>query len=138
MRYASLASLAIAAVLVAPGCSRSKAQPRLAEAGPEVWIVDDVPYHIKSTHYERGPGNTVVYVIHYPAPKGTSAETLDKDGAGILVWPIVKYAYNNRTFERAKIPPASGSAPPSVNLAVDLLSPDGGSRLFRHEVPPGK
>jgi hypothetical protein len=124
---------------LAGGCSRKK-EPvvRLAEGGQEAWVVDDVPYMIRSTHYERGAGNTVVYIIQYPAPRGTDAKTVDMEGAGILVWPLVKYAYNNKTFERAKIPPEKGSTPSVVRMAVDLLSPDGKKVLLRYDVPPAK
>ena len=135
---ALLVAVLVAGAVTPGGCTRKKAQGvRMAEAGPEDWVVDGAPYHISSSHYERGPGNVVVYVMTYPGPAGTSATTVDKDGAGNLVWPLVKYAYNNRTFERARIPPVDGTTPPSVTLAVDLLSSDG-HFLFRHEVPAGK
>lgn len=130
---AALSALLASAALVSPGCKKKPAE-RLAEAGPEDWVVDDAAYHLLSTHYERGPGNTVFYVMTYPAPKGTSAATVDKDGAGILVWPLVKYAYNNKTFMRAQIPPDGASTPPKVRLAVDLVTPDSHKLIFRHEV----
>jgi hypothetical protein len=137
-----LRSLAlISAVLVlaaAPGC-RKKAAPRMAENNvPENWVVDDAAYRVTSSHYEYGPDNVVVFVIRYPVPKGTSENNLDKDGAGILAWPLIKYAYNNKTYARAQLSPQKGSAPPQVNIAVDLLSSDGQRVLFRHEVPAGK
>jgi hypothetical protein len=135
---AIVSALPVLAVLVGPGaCSRKKEAAHIAEAGPENWVVDGAPYRILSTHYERRPSNVVVYVVRYPAPQGTSVEGLDQGGAAILAWPIVKYAYNNRTFARVQLPP-EGSTPQSIILAIDVLSPDGGRLLYRHEVPAGK
>ena len=130
--------LAAVAVLTAPAC-RKKAPARMHENPvPENWVVDDAVYRVTSSYYEYGPNNVVVYVIRYPVPKGTSEKNLDKDGAGILAWPLLKYAYNNKTYARAQIPPEKGSTPPQIDLAVDLLSSDGNRVLFRHEVPAGK
>jgi hypothetical protein len=132
------AVLALAPAVAAPGC-RKKTAPRMeANAVPESWVVDDAAYRVTSSYYEYGPDNVVVYVVRYPVPKGTSENNLDKDGAGILAWPLIKYAYNNKTYARAKIPPQKGSAPPQINIAVDLLSSDASRVLFRHEVPAGK
>lgn len=134
----AMVSALAAAVLAAPGC-RKKPPARMAENPvPESWVVDDAAYRVTSSHYEYGPDGTVLYVIRYPVPKGTSEKNLDKDGAGILAWPLIKYAYNNKMYARAKIPPLKGSAPPQVNMAIDLLSHDGSRVLFRHEVPAGK
>jgi hypothetical protein len=131
--------MAVVALLMVPdGCSRKKDQPRIAETGPETWMVDGAPYRIDSTHYEHGPSNVVTYVMRYPIPPGTPTAGLNPDTAGMLVWPLVKYAYNNRTFERARIPPLEGSKLPTVNLAVDVLPSPGGRPLFRYEVPAGK
>ena len=138
MQSRLVGSLPIAAALVALDCSRKKDQAPMAPAGAEAWVVDDNPYHIASTHYERGPGNLVVYVVRYRVPAGTPTEGMDMDKAAALVWPLVKHAYNNRTFERARIPPLKGSTPPAINLAIDLLSSDGARVLFRYEVPAGK
>jgi hypothetical protein len=131
-------ALAAVAVLAAPAC-RKKPPQRMAENPvAENWVVDEAVYRVTSSHYEYGPDNVVVYVIRYPVPKGTSEANLDKDGAGILAWPLLKYAYNNKTYGRATIPPQKGSAPAPINMAVDLLSSDGSRVLFRHEVPAGK
>jgi hypothetical protein len=138
LRSLAIASTATVLALAAPGCRKSAA-PRMEEnAVPENWVVDDAAYRVTSSYYEYGPDNVVVYVIRYPVPKGTSENSLDKDGAGILAWPLIKYAYNNKTYARAKIPPRNGSTPPQINMAVDLLSSDGQRVLFRHEVPVGK
>jgi hypothetical protein len=138
IRSLAIASAALALALGAAGC-RKKAAPRMEEnAVPENWVVDDAAYRVTSSYYEYGPDNVVVYVIRYPVPKGTSEQNLDKDGAGILAWPLIKYAYNNKTYARAKIPPQKGSTAPQINMAVDLLSSDGSRVLFRHEVPAGK
>ena len=137
IRSLAIVSTALA-LAAAPGC-RKKAAPRMEEnAVPESWVVDDAAYRVTSTYYEYGPDDVVIYVIRYPVPKGTSENNLDKDGAGILAWPLIKYAYNNKTYARAKIPPRKGSTPPQINMAVDLLSSDGQRVLFRHEVPAGK
>ena len=125
--------LPLLAVMVAGGCSRKK--ERLVEKGPEIWIVDDVPYHVLSTHYERGPSDTVLYVMKYPVPTG-SATNLDKDGAGILTWPLIKYATNNRTYARPPLPSLEGSKSPT--LAVDVFSHDGSKFLIRYEAPSDK
>ena len=142
LRSLAIVSTALAlAVPAAPGCRKNNAapRPRMAEnAVPENWVVDDAAYRVTSSHYEYGPDNVVVYVIRYPVPKGTSEANLDKDGAGILAWPLIKYAYNNKMYARVKIPPQKGSTPPQINMAVDLLSSDGQRVLFRHEVPAGK
>jgi len=138
IRSLAIVSTALALTLAAPGC-RKTAAPRMEEnAVPESWVVDDAAYRVTSSHYEYGPDNVVVYVIRYPVPKGTSEQNLDKDGAGILAWPLIKYAYNNKVYARAKIPPRKGATPPQINMAVDLLSSDGQRVLFRHEVPAGK
>jgi len=139
LRSLAIVSTALA-LAAAPGCRKKAApRPRMAEnAVPENWVVDDAAYRVTSSYFEYGPDNVVVYVIGYPVPKGTSEANLDKDGAGILAWPLIKYAYNNKTYARAKIPPRKGATPPQINMAVDLLSSDGQRVLFRHEVPAGK
>jgi hypothetical protein len=121
------------AMLIAGGCSRKPA--RFGEKGAEIWVVDDVPYHVLSSHFERGPSDKILYVMKYPVPPG-SATTLDKDGAGILTWPLIKYATNNRTYARAQPPELSGSKTPPV-LAVDVYSQDGSKFLIRYEASAG-
>ena len=140
IRSLAIVLTALALALAAPGCRKKAApRPRMAEnAVPENWVVDDAAYRVTSSYFEYGPDNVVVYVIRYPVPKGTSEANLDKDGAGILAWPLIKYAYNNKMYARAKIPSQKGSTPPQINMAVDLLSSDGQRVLFRHEVPAGK
>jgi hypothetical protein len=136
MRSRSTGALVIVALLAVAGagsCSRKK--ERLAEKGPEIWIVDDVPYHVLSTHYERGPSDTVLYVMKYPVPAG-SATNLDKEGAGILTWPLIKYATNNRTFARPPLPSVEGAAKPT--LAVDVFNHDGSKFLIRYEAQAGQ
>ncbi len=123
------ASSLLAIVVLEPGACSRKGE-KIAPAGAEDWVVDGFPYHVVGSHYERA-GKDAVYVITYPAPAGTSAANLDKDGAAVLVWPLIKYAYNNRTFERAKVPGAE-----KVRLAVDIVGHGGGPVLFRYENPP--
>jgi hypothetical protein len=78
--------LPLLAVQLTGGFSRKPA--RFGEKGGEIWIVNDVPYHVLSTHFEGGPSDKILYVMKYPVPPG-SATTFDKDGAGILTWPLI-------------------------------------------------
>ena len=136
MRSALVRSLAIVAVLAGAGC-RKKEAAKFGEMGPSNWVVDGAAYRVASSHFEQAASGAITYVMRYPVPEGTADSAIDKDGAGILVWPLIKYAYNNRTFHRMPTPPHGGSGPPQT-MAVDVLSSDGKRLLFRHEAPVGK
>jgi hypothetical protein len=138
---ASVAARVIAfalAALVAGGAGgcRKKPTETFGQGGPEAWVVDGAVYRISATHFERRDGNVVVYVMKYPLPPGSATE-VDNDGAGILTWPLVKYAYNNRTFHRG-VSPHGPTAPAQVILAIDLFTPDGNRFLRRYETVAGK
>ena len=137
MRSPLVTSLAILAVL-APAACKKKETVRFGESGPSNWVVDDAVYKITSSHFERAPSGEITYVMAYPVPAGTADNAIDKEGAGILVWPLIKYAYNNRIWHRMPPQPTGGATPPQITMAVDLLSADGKRHLFRHEVPAGK
>jgi hypothetical protein len=136
MRSKLVRSVALVAVLLAAGC-RNKQAAKFGEAGPSNWVVDGAVYKVSSTHFEQAPSGSITYVMRYTVPKGTADDSIDKDGAGILVWPLIKYAYNNRTFHRMPTPPHGGSGPPQT-MAVDVVSADGKRVLFRHEAPVGQ
>jgi hypothetical protein len=136
MRFTRVTSFAVVAVLLAGGC-RKKEAVKFGEMGPSSWVVDGAAYRVASSHFEQAASGAITYVMRYPVPQGTADTAIDKDGAGILVWPLLKYAYNNRTFHRMPQPPHGGSGPPQT-MAVDVLSADGKRVLFRHEAPVGK
>jgi hypothetical protein len=136
MRSTVLISFAVVAIVLAGGC-RKKEAARFGEMGPSNWVVDGAAYRVASSHFEQAPSGAITYVMRYPVPEGTADTSIDKDGAGILVWPLIKYAYNNRTYHRMPTPPHGGSGPPQT-MAVDVLSADGKRLLFRHEAPVGK
>lgn len=129
-------SLAVVALLLAVSC-RKKEAARFGEAGPTNWVVDGAVYKVASSHFEQAPSGAITYVMRYAVPDGTPDSAIDKDGAGILVWPLIKHAYNNRTFHRMPTPPGGGTGPPQM-MAVDVVSADGKRVLFRHEAPVGK
>ena len=136
MRFTLVTSLALAAGVFAGGC-RKKEAAKFGEMGPSAWVVDGAAYRVASSHFEQAPSGAITYVMRYSVPEGTADTAIDKDGAGILVWPLIKYAYNNRTYHRMPTPPRGGSGPPQT-MAVDVLSSDGKRLLFRHEAPVGK
>ena len=50
---------------------------------------------------------------------------VNEQTARTLAWPILRYAYEHRSYQRARIPPLRGTLPPIVRIAVDLLPPLG-------------
>jgi hypothetical protein len=108
----------------------------LAETGPEIWNVDGRDLRLASTYYERA-GDELVYVMTYPVPNAKSYTGFDARTAEPLAQPLLKYAYDHHTFDRANIPPRHGVMAPRLNLAVDLLLPRRKRVLFRYEVPAG-
>jgi hypothetical protein len=113
-------------------------QERLAAAGPETWRVGPHEYHLASTHYERGTGNEVRYVMTYPVSSPTGTTSVAPEDAAAQALPLIRYAYEHRTFERAHISPVRGTESSPPNLAVDLTSVSDGHAVFRYEVPAGE
>jgi hypothetical protein len=52
--------------------------------------------------------------------------------------PLIKYAHEHHTADRVQMAPLRGGGPPSINLAVDLVSPQDHHLLLRYEVPAGE
>jgi hypothetical protein len=119
-------------------CSQDREQVRLAEAGPETWRAGTQEYRLASTHYERGTGNEVLYVMTYPVPLATAATSFTADEAASQALPLMRYAYEHHASERARIPPLRGTISAPANLVVDLISPNDRRRIFRYEVPAGE
>jgi hypothetical protein len=124
-----------AALIFSPDRGRGR---WLAEAGAEVWSAGDHQYHLSGTHYEREEGNSVVYVMTYPVPSATSSTALTADDAASQALPLIRYAYEHGTAERARIPPVRGTMSQPANLAVDLVSPGDGRVFHRYEVSAGE
>jgi len=111
---------------------------RLVEAGQETWRVGPREYHLSSTHYERGPGTEVRYVMTYPVSVPTGSTSIAADAAAEQALPLIRYAYEHRTYERTRVPPARGTEHSQPNLVVELTSISDGRSLFRYEVPAGE
>jgi hypothetical protein len=119
-------------------CSQDREQLRLAEAGPETWRTGVREYRLASTHYERGTGSEVLYVMTYPVPSTSAATSFTADEAASQSLPLIRYAYEHHASERVRIPPLRGTMSSPANLVVDLISPNDRRRLFRYEVPAGE
>lgn len=111
---------------------------RLAVGGAETWNVGDHQYNLSATHYERAAGNGVVYVMTYPVPSTTSETIFGVDEAAREALPLIRYAYEHRAADRARIPPVRGTTSSVTRLAVDLVSPDDQRLIYRYEVPTGE
>jgi hypothetical protein len=125
-------------VTAAFGCSRDQSPLRLAQSGAETWRAGSGEYRILSTHYERGAGNTVVYVMTYAIESAASETAIKSGSAAPTALPLIKYAYEHHAADRVQIDPLRGTAPPSMNLAVDLVSHEDHHLLLRYEVPAGE
>ena len=115
-----------------------RGQVHIADAGPETWRVGVGEYRLSSTHYERGPGSEVRYVMTYPVPAEPGATSLPSERAAELAFPLIRYAYDHHTADRTRIPPVRGTTGSPPNLVVDLISASDGHLLFRYEVPSGE
>jgi hypothetical protein len=102
------------------GCSLGK-KTAIAEMGPETWQIGNRTYQVASTHYERGPHDSVFYVVGYPLPDDRELFGINEETARTLAWPLMLYAYESRSYERTVIRPLRGMIPPMVRIAVDLL-----------------
>ncbi len=138
MRTALITAVMIAATAMASSCLRTGEPTQLSPAGAETWKIDGHDHQLSSTHYERRGRYGVAYVMTYAIPTSTSATIVTADKAALLSLPLIKYAHDRRSFERAQMPPLKAMTAPPVSLVVDLLSASDRHLLYRYEVPAGE
>jgi hypothetical protein len=124
MKKRAAALLLVLVSVIGYGCERSAIQ-QIAKNGPEVWWVDGRAHRIASTHYEHGPHDTVLYVVGFRVAAESDLFGADEQTARTLAWPILRYAYEHRSYERVRIRAFRGMLAPIVRIAVDLLPPLG-------------
>ena len=126
-----VASLAASVVLA---CTVRVNDPRLAIGGPESWHAGGRTYEIAGTYYKRGTGNSVWYVI---VPRDTPANMTPLE-VRIRALPLIRYAYEHRLHERAKIMPLRGNVSPTAGFSVEFMDAGSGKVTDSYEVPGGE
>ena len=110
--------------MISCGCEKN-APLEMARKGPDVWRVDGRDYGISFTQYEYGPPGSVLFVVGFRVAAESDLFGVNEQTARTLAWPILRYAYEHRSYERVRIPPLRGTLSPIVRIAVDLLPPLG-------------
>jgi hypothetical protein len=98
----------------------------MAQSGPEDWSIDGRTYHVNRSYYVREGSAEVVYVVEYQVADKAVLFGVDDERALKLAWPIMKYAYESRAYERAQFDALRGRAPAMTRIGVDLVAKDGG------------
>jgi hypothetical protein len=76
-------------VIAASSCSRDLAPTRLFESDAETWTISDREFRLLGTHYERGKGSDVLYVMTYPLPSLAARTELTAAEAASQALPLI-------------------------------------------------
>jgi hypothetical protein len=127
----------VCAVISASGCKvklGDKAERgRMAEKGPESWQIDGKTYTIGSTYYlVLPPGEQLQYTIEYLVSDPQLLDGLNDERAGAIAMPLMRYAWQQRLFERTTVTSSKGATLRPSLIGVAITYHEGArSRGFR-------
>ena len=98
--------------------------PPMAKAGPESWDVEGVKYQVAATHYLALPEG-LQYTIEYEVPDAKVLEGMTDAKGHDMAFPLMRYAYDHRSYERAKIEQLGGGTRQVSRIGVSLFTQSG-------------